>query len=179
MVSVFTSAYVVSSSHGDVGSSKDGVNTAKTMSLSLLEVEPVIEVSLPFCLMCPRGQPDRLSQPQTGEPLFLLWLFGHPETSRTRTLMSSRVVWYGMMSDVLAWCRECQQRVSGKSLLTAQHHHPTHSNPKIQPPSSWPGGPGFQWQTMSSAACSARHKSWPVFKKLSICLPVIKFRWRS
>jgi hypothetical protein len=61
MVSVFTSAYVVSSSHGDVGSSKDGVNTAETMSPSLLEVEPVIYASFPFCVMCPRGQPGQLS----------------------------------------------------------------------------------------------------------------------
>ena len=33
----------------------------------------------------------------------------HPGTPATRRLISSRVVWRGMASDLAAWCRSCQQ----------------------------------------------------------------------
>ena len=33
----------------------------------------------------------------------------HPGTRATRRLISSRVVWRGMASDLAAWCRSCQQ----------------------------------------------------------------------
>jgi transposase InsO family protein len=39
----------------------------------------------------------------------------HPGIRATRRLMSARVIWRGMSSDIAAWCRDCQQCARGKA----------------------------------------------------------------
>ncbi len=39
----------------------------------------------------------------------------HPGTRATCQLMSARVIWRGMSSDIAAWCRDCQQCARGKA----------------------------------------------------------------
>jgi hypothetical protein len=39
----------------------------------------------------------------------------HPGRHATRRLMSARVIWRGMSSDIAAWCRDCQQFARGKA----------------------------------------------------------------
>jgi hypothetical protein len=39
----------------------------------------------------------------------------HPGTRGTHRLMSARVIWHGMSSDIAAWCQDCQQCARGKA----------------------------------------------------------------
>ena len=51
----------------------------------------------------------------------------HPGTRATRKLVSARVVWRGMASDLAAWCRSCQQCQRAK--VTQQHAAPVQPIP--------------------------------------------------
>ena len=55
----------------------------------------------------------------------------HPGTRATRRLVSARVVWRGMASDLAAWCRACQQCQRAK--VTKQPAAPVQPIPIPQP----------------------------------------------
>jgi hypothetical protein len=110
-------------------------DTVKTLSSSSLKVQPVMFGHVSVLCDISRGAARPVIPTQDRKTVFLaLHSLAHPGTRATRRMLSSRVVWRGMASDIAAWCRDCQDLLLSQGDNSAQCSHPanTSAHSKIQ-----------------------------------------------
>ena len=80
------------------------------VSLTSLQVEALLHEGVELLCDISTGNIRPLIPKTDRHGVFVAFhSIAHPGTRATRQLISSRVVWRGMASELAAWCRSCQQ----------------------------------------------------------------------
>jgi hypothetical protein len=90
-------------------------DTLSAIRSPVLSIQPVVIDGVSVLCYTARGMTRPLI-PQADRQQVFATIHGlaHPGTRATRQLMTSRVVWRGMTSDIARWVRECQHCSRGK-----------------------------------------------------------------